>query len=181
MRPVIASRLLRLASAILALGLTVRACAGTAPGWTFAPPPPATPSPSAGSSGALPGASPVTSAGASSGPGASATAGAGSSAVASGGGGGGGALLTVKAENIAFDVTSLTAPANAAFQIKFDNQDQGTQHDVAIKDSSGALKWQGDLIAGIAETTYNVPALPAGSYTFVCVVHPSMSGTLDIH
>ena len=190
MRPVIASRVLRLASAVLALGLTVTACAGTAPGWTFAPPPPATPSPSAGPSGALPGTSPVTSAGASAGPGASVSAGssagpdasapAGSSAAPSGGGGGG-ALLTVKAENIAFDVTSLTAPADAPFQIKFENQDQGTQHDVAIKDSSGALKWQGDLIAGIAETTYNVPALAAGSYTFVCVVHPSMTGTLDIH
>ena len=191
MRPVITPRILHLAPAVLAVGLIASACTGVAPGWTFAPPPPATPAPSAGASDVLPGTSPLTSAGASASPvgspgasaspvgslGASPTAGA--SAGASGGGSG--AVLSVKAENIAFDVTSLTAPANAPFQIKFENDDVGTQHDVAIKDSSGALKWQGDLVTGKAETTYNVPGFAAGSYTFVCIVHPSMTGTLDIH
>jgi plastocyanin len=28
---------------------------------------------------------------------------------------------------------------------------------------------------------YQVPALPAGSYPFVCDVHPSMTGTLTVH
>jgi len=145
-----------------------------APGWTFAPPPPATASPSAAASGVLPGTSPGSSAGSS----AIASPSGGASPVASGGGG---VSLSIKAQNIAFDVSSLTAAANAPFQIKFDNEDPGTQHDVAIKDGSGAIKWQGDLITGVAETTYNVPALPAGSYTFLCVVHPTMTGTLDIH
>jgi plastocyanin len=184
MRPAQTARFLRLtpsrfAPAILAAGLVVSACTSVAPGWTFAPPPPVTPAPSAGASSDLPGTSPVASGTASGSPAASSGASAGASAGASDGGGG--ALLSVKAENIAFDVASLTAPANAAFQIKFENDDVSTQHDVAIKDSSGALKWQGDLITGKAETTYNVPALPAGSYTFICIVHPSMTGTLDIH
>jgi plastocyanin len=190
MRPVITTRTRRLAPAILALGLTLSACAGAAPGWTFAPPPSATPVPSAGASSDLPGTSPGATAGSSAAasPSAGASSAASPSAGASdtaspsaGASGGGGVLLNVKAQNIAFDVTSLTAPADAGFQIKFDNEDQGTQHDVAIKDSSGALKWQGDLITGVDETTYNVPALAAGSYTFVCVVHPNMTGTLDIH
>ena len=196
MRPALSPRIPRLAPAILAAGLIVSACTSVAPGWTFAPPPAVTPAPSAGPSGDLPGtspgasgaasaspgASPAASSGPSSGPsaGASSAPSAGASAGASGDGGGG-TVLNVKAENITFDVTSLTAPANAAFQIKFENDDPSTQHDVAIKDSSGALKWQGDLITGKSETTYNVPALPAGSYTFVCIVHPGMTGTLDLH
>ena len=185
MRLVVPPRSNRLGgSLMLAVTLVASACTAAAPGWTF---PPAR------------GARTTSQPGASTGPAASGGLAARARAAAparvrprgrpSGGlppravsgGGTGGAVSNVKAENIAFDVTSLTAPANAPFQIKFENDDAGTQHDVAIKDSSGALKWQGDLVTGIAETTYNVPALPAGSYTFVCIVHPTMTGTLDIH
>ena len=28
--------------------------------------------------------------------------------------------------------------------------------------------------------TYNVPALAAGTYTFICIVHPNMTGTLTV-
>jgi plastocyanin len=28
--------------------------------------------------------------------------------------------------------------------------------------------------------TYDVPALPAGPYAFVCTVHPQMTGTLNV-
>ena len=37
---------------------------------------------------------------------------------------------------------------------------------------------RGDIITGVAEADYNVPALAAGDYTFVCSVHPNMTGTL---
>jgi plastocyanin len=181
------SRLGRLAPLLVAAGLVASACTSTASaGWTFEPPPP-TASPAAASGGAS--AAPSASAGvpataspgapASSSPGAPASATAG--APASGGAGGtGGTVLKIKAQNIAFDVSSLSAPAGQPFQIDFDNEDQGTQHDVAIKDASGALPFRGDLVTGIAQTTYNVPALPAGTYTFMCVVHPAMTGTLDV-
>ncbi len=33
---------------------------------------------------------------------------------------------------------------------------------------------------GPAQTVYNVPSLPAGSYTFVCSVHSNMTGTLVV-
>ena len=36
----------------------------------------------------------------------------------------------------------------------------------------------GDIITGVAEADYNVPALAAGDYPFVCSVHPNMTGTL---
>jgi plastocyanin len=168
----------RLAPLLVAAVLLASACTSTASaGWTFEPAPP-TASPAAVSPGAsaAPSAS-VAPATASPGAPASTTA----SAPASGAtGGAGGTVLKIKALNIAFDVSSLTAPAGQPFQIDFDNEDQGTQHDVAIKDSTGAMPFRGDLVTGIAQATYNVPALPAGTYTFVCVVHPSMTGTLDV-
>jgi plastocyanin len=32
----------------------------------------------------------------------------------------------------------------------------------------------------VGTQTYDVPALPAGTYSFVCSVHPNMVGTLTV-
>jgi plastocyanin len=83
---------------------------------------------------------------------------------------------------VAFDKTDLAAPAGVAFQIKFTNNDAGIPHNVAIhKDSpTGAIVWQGEIFSGTDSRTYDVPALPAGTYGFSCVVHPNMTGTLTV-
>lgn len=86
--------------------------------------------------------------------------------------------IDVTALNIAFVQTALTAPADAPFTIHFDNQDQGIPHDIQIKDASGNVMFSGDLVTGPAKADYQVPALKAGDYTFVCTVHPNMTGTL---
>jgi len=91
-----------------------------------------------------------------------------------------GTVLKVVAKDIAFDVKELSVPADAAFQIDFDNQDPSTQHNVEIKDANGASVFRGDLITGPKQITYTVPALKAGSYTFICTVHPNMTGTLTV-
>ena len=53
-------------------------------------------------------------------------------------------------------------------------------HNVAIHEGSptGTKIFKGDIIAGVATATYDVPALAAGTYGFVCSVHPNMTGTL---
>ena len=144
-------------SALLAC-LALAGCASSSTaGWTFAPPPSATPIPaaSAGASGA-PGASPAAS---------------GASPAAT-------ADVTISALNIAFEQASVDAPAGKAFSLLFDNKDASVPHDVWIKDASGTVVFQGAIITGPGQTTYNVPALAAGTYTFTCSVHANMTGTL---
>jgi cytochrome c oxidase subunit 2 len=90
--------------------------------------------------------------------------------------------LTLAAQGIAFDKSSLEAPANTPFKIAFANNDAGIPHNVAIhKDSpTGPLAWAGDIFNGTETRTYEVPALAAGTYGFVCAVHPNMTGTLMV-
>ncbi len=40
--------------------------------------------------------------------------------------------------------------------------------------------WQGTPFNGVATQVYNVPAQPAGKYTFLCTVHPTMTGNATI-
>jgi plastocyanin len=96
------------------------------------------------------------------------------------GGGGQAADVTVEAKGIAYTQTSWTGPANKPFTIAFSNQDPGTPHNIQIKDSSGAVVFKGDIFNGVDTRTYQVPALPAGGYTFSCVVHPNMTGTATL-
>lgn len=88
--------------------------------------------------------------------------------------------VTVEAKGIAFTQAAWTAPAGKPFTIAFDNEDPGTPHNIALKDSGGAEVWKGDIFNGPETRAYDVPALPAGSYTFVCSVHPTMSGTATL-
>jgi mono/diheme cytochrome c family protein/plastocyanin len=114
---------------------------------------------------------------ASSSPGASGSAAPSGSAAASAPAG---ATVTIEAQNIAYTTTTVTAPANTPFVIDFKNQDAGTPHNVEIKDSTGAVKFKGDIFNGVAEKQYQVPALAAGTYPFVCSVHANMTGTLTV-
>ena len=53
-------------------------------------------------------------------------------------------------------------------------------HNIDIKDSAGTSVFKGEIFNGVAKKVYEVPALPAGSYTYVCDVHPSMKGTATL-
>jgi mono/diheme cytochrome c family protein/plastocyanin len=91
-----------------------------------------------------------------------------------------GTVVQEAALNVAFVNQSLSAPADTPFQIEFDNQDAGQPHNIEIKDASGASAFKGDIVTGPTKTTYNVPALKAGTYPFVCSVHANMTGTLTV-
>lgn len=165
-------RSIRLLAACVAV-VAVAGCASAKPGWTYAPAPSAPPvasgEPSASSSGAP-------SAPASTQPSPDSSASAPPPASAEGGG----AVLEVSAEAVAFDTAELAAPADQPFQIHFTNNDASILHNVAIHEGSptGPEVFKGEIFAGPGERTYDVPALPAASYGFVCTVHPNMVGTL---
>jgi plastocyanin len=95
-----------------------------------------------------------------------------------------GTELHLTAAGIAFDTDCLAAPAETAFTIAFENKDAGTPHNVHIlsadpaKDPNAQSLFMGDLVTGPATATYQVSALPAGTYYFHCDVHPTqMFGT----
>jgi plastocyanin len=90
--------------------------------------------------------------------------------------------LQLTASGIAYDTTELSAPANTPFQIDFTNNDAGIPHNVSIHEGSatGTEVFKGEIFSGTGARTYDVPALPAGTYTFVCSVHPNMVGTLTV-
>jgi plastocyanin len=167
-------RRIPIAATAVALALAAAACSSASgPAWTYAPP---TPAPSAAASA---------SAGASGEP--SAPASGEASAPASGGptavpgGGGNEEAVVIEALNIAFTTPEVQAPADAPFQINFRNGDAGIPHNVEIKDPSGGpALFNGAVFPGVAEQTYDVPALGAGTYQFVCTVHPNMTGTLKV-
>jgi plastocyanin len=89
--------------------------------------------------------------------------------------------VSIQAKGVAYVETTFTAPAGKPFTIAFDNEDAGTPHNIEILDASGGTAFKGDIFPGVATKIYNVPALPAGSYKFLCIVHPTiMTGTATV-
>jgi cytochrome c oxidase subunit 2 len=89
--------------------------------------------------------------------------------------------LELTANNIAFDKTELEATADQAFTLKFTNM-EGVPHNVVIVDKDNKQLFKTDDLTGPnASGEYNVPALPAGEYTFYCSFHPAqMVGKLTV-
>jgi plastocyanin len=96
--------------------------------------------------------------------------------------GGGGARVTVTAQGLQFDTDRITLPAGAPSTIRFENNDPGIQHNIAIfTDSSlGTNLFRGEIVTGPATVEYRIPPLEPGIYYFHCDVHPTMSGTVVV-
>jgi plastocyanin len=88
--------------------------------------------------------------------------------------------VTVHAQGIAYLDTTFTAPAGKPFTLAFVNEDQGTPHNVELKDASGAVAYKGEIFSGVETRVYQVPALPAGTYPYVCSIHSNMTGTATL-
>jgi plastocyanin len=143
----------RLLSAALLSVVLVAACTSADAGWTYAPAPSKAPAPS--SSG---------------------------SASAEPSGSGNPNLVVISAVGIKYEQDTLTAPAGAAFQIQFQNKDAGVPHNVSLHTggSTGPEIFKGTIFNGVETRTYDIAALDAGAYAFVCSVHPTMIGTLNV-
>jgi plastocyanin len=99
---------------------------------------------------------------------------------------GGPADVTIVAQNIAFEggpTAAHDAPAGKPFTIKFTNDDAGIPHNVSIRQGgpTGTELFKGDIFPGVETRVYSVTQpLQAGTYTFICDVHPTMTGTLTV-
>ena len=95
--------------------------------------------------------------------------------------GGPGGGVTVAAQNIAFDTSTIRLEP-VPTTITFENRDAGVQHNIAIySDSSLADElFNGELVTGPTSVDYAVPALPPGEHYFQCNVHPNMNGSVVV-
>jgi hypothetical protein len=82
--------------------------------------------------------------------------------------------ITIVAEGVKFNTATLNVPADTPFKLALDNRDAGTPHDVDILDAGGAKLFDGKDFPGVAIQVYDVPPIPAGSYPFICSIHPEL-------
>jgi plastocyanin len=148
-------------SLLLLVALTAAACTGGGePGWTYAP---ATDPPAETPANGDPGETPAN--------------GDPGETPANGDPGNGDAIY-ISAINIVFEQDSVTAPADTPFVIRFENK-EAVPHNVEIKQNGQSI-FMGEVFNGPETRDYEVPALPAGTYEFICTVHPNMVGTLTV-
>jgi plastocyanin len=85
--------------------------------------------------------------------------------------------IDLVAQNIAFNIKTITVKAGSMVTINFNNMDNGIPHNfAAYTDSSASTPiFVGAVINGPSTTTYtfNAPATP-GTFFFRCDVHPTI-------
>ena len=77
--------------------------------------------------------------------------------------------MTIVASGVQFTTTTASAAAGNPFTIAFNNQHTGIPHNLTIHtgDASGAQVFLGKIVTGPIIEVYDVPALVAGTYTYV--------------
>lgn len=87
--------------------------------------------------------------------------------------------VTITSGPMQFDTDTLAAPAGADFTLLYVNEGP-MPHNVAIytDDSTRSALFVGEVIE-TGNIVYEVPAIPAGRYLFMCDLHPEMKGTLQ--
>lgn len=90
----------------------------------------------------------------------------------------------ITAKDITFDVKAITVKADAPFTIDFVNNDvPGVTHNVEIRATDGTTVIEKqDVVNGGGSVTYQYQPLAAGSYVFICSIHPvpNMTGTITV-
>ena len=89
----------------------------------------------------------------------------------------------IAACDLLFDRPELTIAADTPTTLRFENR-VAIPHNVTIHEgdatSVGVERWRGALLEGPASVVYELPALPAGRYAFLCSIHPTMAGDLIV-
>ena len=102
------------------------------------------------------------------------------------------------AAGLRFDRACMAVPAHRPTSLTLTNNDPGQSHNVAIYrwescfarssrvepsptcvDPSEGLRFKGPVITQ-GQTTYHILGFRPGRYAFICTVHPSMHGVLNV-
>lgn len=87
--------------------------------------------------------------------------------------------VVIESKDRKFDADMLLVPADTAFPLVLVNHDSD-KHNIAIRTKAG---FEGDIIfrhdpVSNMTITLDVPPIAAGTYYFLCEVHPTMTGTV---
>jgi plastocyanin len=89
--------------------------------------------------------------------------------------------VDLSADDLAFDASTIEAPAGEAFTITFTNLESQPHNVAVLTEEGGDEIVRGEVITGPdAEDVVEVPALEPGEYYFLCDVHPDMNGTIVV-
>ncbi len=87
--------------------------------------------------------------------------------------------VTITALNLEFAPPGVTVPAGEPYVIELVNRDEGIPHDIQVTDPSGTVIAKSEIVTGAgAAPPVGVPALAPGTYSFSCIVHPNMTGSI---
>jgi plastocyanin len=92
-------------------------------------------------------------------------------------------MIDLIAKGFAFNTSLITVPAGAAVTIRFNNQDAGVPHNVAIYDSpaQNTNLFRGEIITGVSTSDYRFTApVTPGDYYFRCDPHAVMNGVFRV-
>lgn len=93
------------------------------------------------------------------------------------------AVVKVVAARVRWVPTTLAAPAGQVWHVQIDNQDGPPEHHNFVVASGKTFpeRIYQSTNFNKGTFTFDVPALPAGNYLFICTVHADvMTGTLEI-
>ena len=90
--------------------------------------------------------------------------------------------VTIVAHNIAYRRRRPTPRPARRSRSPSTTRTPGIPHNVSIHTggAGGQQVFLGKIVTGPIAEIYNVPALPAGTYTYVCSVHATMTGILTV-
>ncbi len=90
--------------------------------------------------------------------------------------------LTITAEDLAFEPTTLVAAAGVPFVVTFKNADDDIPHNLRLLAPPAYQRTllETEVFVGPAESTMAIPGLAPGTYRFDCSVHPTMTVDLRV-
>jgi hypothetical protein len=94
-----------------------------------------------------------------------------------------GTVVKVVAAKVRWVPTTLAAPADEVWHVQIDNQDGPPEHHNFVVASGKTFpeRIYQSTNFNKGTFTFDVPALPAGNYLFICTVHADvMTGTLEL-